>query len=258
MKCKFCGEELGEEAKFCVKCGKNLLVEEEENTDNKICPKCKEVRNKESRFCSKCGYDYQKVKKNKNSLIIISAIVAIVLVLGGGTGYILYQKSVEKALYEKQLAEQLAEEAARQEVILTYQEKAKEIYITIKNSQSNFEGIGLMYDACSDIDVGILGPSFFISYVRDLCKKEITEEENRKEEIELLYSELESIGCEEEEILDLEKALDDYYLAYSEWYNLLIEGEFEPSEFASKNTESKNDFESKYLTIQTMIDGLNL
>lgn len=58
VKCKYCGEILNSNAKFCVNCGKPVL------NDNQVkCPNCNEITPK-GKFCSFCGAPLVKTCRN--------------------------------------------------------------------------------------------------------------------------------------------------------------------------------------------------
>lgn len=90
------GHEVGDNVKFCPKCGAEII-------DNcaKYCAKCGNERKGTEKFCSQCGTPYgqsptsnaaeTKVRQDKSSKkgILISAVVAIIALLGGAAWYFL-------------------------------------------------------------------------------------------------------------------------------------------------------------------------
>lgn len=61
IKCKTCGEENNAGAKFCAKCGKNVLL-------NVVCPKCENKTSANAKFCDKCGYSLAEILKIETQL----------------------------------------------------------------------------------------------------------------------------------------------------------------------------------------------
>ena len=59
MKCKVCGQELKNGAKFCVKCGTKVEIEEQNASfrkdDEQRCSVCGKSLKPGAKFCSKCG-----------------------------------------------------------------------------------------------------------------------------------------------------------------------------------------------------------
>lgn len=51
MQCPHCGQTVSENAKFCGKCGKRILAENE-----RLCDHCEKIAGKEHIYCPFCGY----------------------------------------------------------------------------------------------------------------------------------------------------------------------------------------------------------
>ena len=258
MNCRFCGAEVEEGAKFCQKCGKNL----EEVSDKKNCPKCGSELEKDAKFCLKCGYSMEKKAAGNGKKKLIIGIVALIAVIciGGGIGVVVHQKAVEKERYEQELAaerERQEAERARQELINAYGAKAMELNNAINGTENNFNLLSSMYYTSTGINTGLLGPDFFTDYVEGLCSSEINTEKDRKREIDKIYTELQDIGCDEEEVKELKKAMEDYYYAYCERYSFLVEGDFSVNNFKAKEETSKKDFTDKAAVVKSLIRNVN-
>lgn len=258
MKCIFCGSEVEADAKFCPKCGKNIR----EASDKKKCPKCGSELEKDAKYCLKCGYKLEgKAAGNgKKKLIIGIAALIVVICIGGGIGVVVHQKAVEKERYEQELAaerERQEAERARQELIKAYGAKSMELNNAINCTENNFHLLSTMYDTSTEINTGLLGPDFFTDYVEGLCSSEINAEKDRKREIDKIYTELQDIGCDEEEVQELKKAMEDYYYAYCERYSFLVEGDFSINNFKAKEEASKKDFADKAAVVKSLIRNVN-
>lgn len=286
MKCMFCGEEMEENAGECPACGMPVPVDTEE-VIKKICPNCKAENGNESRFCNKCGWDFEQKqtakklcpkcgieldddvkfchkcgydllksggKKRKKKLPLIIVIVLIVVIAGGGTAYYLHQKAV----YEAEQEAIREAERQRQELIKAYELKAVELNDEINAAQTNFYLLSTMFDTSTDLNSGLLGPSFFTSYAHGLCASEINEEKNRKRDIDNLFEELNAFECEEAEVQELKEAIEDYYYSYTERYDLLVEMNFSTYTFSSLDAASKSDFDTKGSAVKEIIQDLNL
>ena len=76
MKCENCGNEVREGAKFCSKCGSNILQQEDhsgkhnvhETKTEKRCVNCGNVLREESKFCPKCGSSTLEQKEDVSTL----------------------------------------------------------------------------------------------------------------------------------------------------------------------------------------------
>ena len=283
MVCKNCGAEINDDSSFCLKCGQPI----ENDTGKKICPKCGNEVDKDSQFCNKCGFDFDvnkstktcpscganienealfcnkcgfnfkqakpKKKINKSVLIIAIAIVLFVAGVGGYLAYSAHQRAVAQALYE----EEQAKERERQKLIYSYQCKAKEIYDEIKGCGSNFNMLDSMFDLSTDTNGGLLGPSFFVNYTKSLCSSEISTEKTRLRTLNTLVQELESIDCNEVEIQELKPAITEYYEAYKERYDLLIEGNFTSYTFDNLNSSTKKNLSDREKTVGDMLKDID-
>lgn len=277
MKCVYCGKEIEDDSKFCVSCGNPIV-----SNAKRICPKCNDEIELGSRFCNKCGWDIEKLQERtrkcprcgtpmeksakyclkcgynsspkKNSTAHISIVlVIIVLVCGiGGTGVYLHQKAVREA-YEAELEA----ERQRQESIHAYQAKAIELYNAINTAKSNFYVLSSMFSTSTQMNTGLLGPSFYTSYVEGLCSSELAEEKTRKRTIDDLYTTLNEIDCNEMEISELKIAIEDYYAVYCDRYDLLVNLNFEPINYKSKEKTSKSQFDNKFSTVQDSINKID-
>lgn len=253
MICKFCGTEMDEDALFCLKCGKKIEQFSEQNSEEtKKCPKCGAMVASDDRFCLKCGYSMKTRRKKKPIGLIAVIAVVILLVAGGGTAFYVHQK-LEREAYEAALAA----ERQRQAEIQAFQEKSIELFDAINASKANFNIMSTMYSASTEMNTGLLGPSFFTSYVEGLCSGELSEEKNRKREIDKLYDSWKELECNEEEIKELRNVIDNYYFSYSDRYSLLVEGDFSIYTFDSEEKASSSDFSSKYSEAQNEIDNID-
>ena len=72
VKCKNCGEEVKDEAKFCHNCGSEIIVEEEDLTGTKYCSNCGFEMPKTTKFCPECGTPTDKAPATVNSTVIKS------------------------------------------------------------------------------------------------------------------------------------------------------------------------------------------
>ena len=77
MKCENCGNEVREGAKFCSKCGSNILEQQEDHSGKhnvhetkteKRCVNCGNVLREESKFCPKCGSSTLEQKEDVSTL----------------------------------------------------------------------------------------------------------------------------------------------------------------------------------------------
>ena len=77
MKCENCGNEVREGAKFCSKCGSNILEQQEDHSGKhnvhetkteKRCVNCGNVLREESKFCPKCGSSTVEQKEDVSTL----------------------------------------------------------------------------------------------------------------------------------------------------------------------------------------------
>lgn len=84
MKCKICGAENSEDAKYCKICGSELEIEvfEEEKAKGKVCPKCGAINSDDSNYCKVCaaklGYPSVFSPNEKNDSATSSLVVAII------------------------------------------------------------------------------------------------------------------------------------------------------------------------------------
>lgn len=94
MKCKSCGRELSDSAKFCNFCGKPLEIDPVQ-----ICPKCGMLTEENQCFCAQCGAEItipnsnipsessdsklEKKKGPKTALLAITALVAVICIAVG-------------------------------------------------------------------------------------------------------------------------------------------------------------------------------
>ena len=248
MNCIHCGAEIDDDARFCLKCGKP--IENDNGVNVKTCPKCGALMESDALFCTKCGHG-EKGKKKPIGLII-PIVIVVILVVTGGTGVYMHQKA-EREAYEVQLAA----ERQRQAEIHEFQKKSIELYDAINGAKSNFNLMSTMYSTSTELNTGLLGPSFFTSYIEGLCSSELTAEKSRKREVDSLYSEFSNLKCNEEEISELKKVMDNYYYAYEDRYELLVEGDFSVYSFSSEDKASSSDFDEKSKAAEQEINNID-
>ena len=252
MKCIYCGNENADDAKYCNKCGEDLTAVKRK------CPRCGTENEKDSQFCFKCGFDFiPKKKKGKGFLI---AIVVVVIAAAGAGLFSYQQQKIKQQQLEQQKIEQqkIEAEQKRQELISLYETKAGELYTAINAASSNFNTISYMFGLSTEMNTGFLGPSFYTDYVKGLCASELSEEKERKSDIDEINSELNAIECNEIEIENLKKASDRLYLSYCDRYNLVIEMNFSINNFSMLNTESEKDFGEKLEKTKEIIEELGI
>ncbi|MCC8023706.1 MAG: zinc ribbon domain-containing protein [Clostridium sp.] len=279
MKCWNCSAEIEDDSKFCLKCGKPL--EKDKKTEEiRKCPKCGTEVDAESRFCNKCGWDFENdatqsrkcsrcgavMEKDakyclkcgystltrKNKLPIIIAIIVVLGIGISGTTFYLNQKAKQEA-YEAELKA----ERERQELIHSYQSKAIELFDAINGAKTNFNLLSTMFATSTELNTGLLGPSFFTSYVEGLCSSELSAEKTRKRTIDELHESLKKIQCNETEVENLKGVVEDYYFSYSDRYDLLVNINFTVSNFSSKEKFSVSDFNAKYQDAQEIIKEID-
>lgn len=246
--CPQCNVEVNENSKFCNKCGWNFATQ---SGQKQMCPKCGEKLKENAKFCDKCGYNLSK--KKRKAVLPIIIVLAIILGVGvSGTAYYMHQKA-EKEKYEAELEAKREAERKRQDLIHTYQSKAIELYAAINGAKKNFDVLSTMFSTSTEMNAGFFGPSYFTSYVEGLCSSEITTEKSRKREIDDIFEELGKVECDEEEIQELKSTIEDYYYAYCDRYDLLVNINFTVSNFSSKENTDKTNFNSKFSAVQKEI-----
>lgn len=247
--CPRCKANNAENAIFCNKCGWDFTTD---HSGKSRCPKCGAEYDTGDKFCLKCGY---KLEKNIGKRItIIVGIVLVLALVGGATGYYMHKKAV----YEAEQEALREAEQQRQEQILAYQTKAIELYDDIRKGAEHFNMLSMMYTMA--INQGnsntLMGTSFFVSYVEGLCSSEISTSESRNREIESVFAELNALECSEPEVDNLKKAIENYYYAYSERYELLVDGEFTASNFESKDTSSDVNYSAALKAASTEVSAI--
>lgn len=213
MNCKYCGAEVEADSKFCTKCGKSIMKETLVECDD---PKCTN----------------HETKKKKIQITAIAVIVLLIIGVGGTVFYI-HQKAIKEA------------EMQRQAEIDLFQEKSIEIYDSINKAETNFNLMSAMYSTSTEMSGGLLDSAFYTSYVKGLCSSEITEEKSRKKEVDEIYYDWKNLDCNEDEIEELKNAIEDYYNAYLNRYNLLVETDFSVYSFASDEKTNSTNFNNK-------------
>lgn len=222
MNCRYCGAEVEEDSKFCAKCGKNIMKEPLVEFDDQ------KGRNHET-------------KKKKIQITVI--VVIVLLIIGvGGTVFYIHQKAIKEA------------EMQRQAEIDLFQEKSIEIYDSINKAETNFNLMSAMYSASTEMSSGLLDSAVYTSYVKSLCSSEITEEKSRRKEIDEIYYDWKNLDCNEDEIKALKNAIEDYYDAYSNRYNLLVETDFSVYSFASDEKIDSTNFNDKKSAVKEEIN----
>lgn len=253
MYCRFCGEDILDDAQVCKSCGKSM----DADLQKKVCPQCGRELEQEAKFCLKCGYGVSgtsSVKKKKIPLALIMSVLIIAVGAGGGVAYYLQQQAVQQALRE----DELEKEQQRQELIASYQSKAIEIKNAIDDTSFNFLLFSQMYESESEslITTKYFGEAVYKAGVERNVASQLSEEKTRKREVDSLYEELNKIGCEEEEIQELKTAIQEYYFSYCDRYTLLVEMDFTLTNFVSKNNVSESDFDSKATVVEDIVNKL--
>lgn len=133
--CKNCGNELGDNAKFCSKCGSKYeeVVNEKPNRDK--CPGCGSTLEKEEEFCTKCGTpvgmqneaDSEKRKIEKATDILTVGITQAGTAVADGI-----DKGKEKFNEYQNLSEEEKREK-KQQCIDSAKEKSAEFADDVKN-----------------------------------------------------------------------------------------------------------------------------
>lgn len=237
MKCIKFGEELAEEALYCLKCGskqgeqkENIIVKSENISDEiKVCSKCGATLDDEAEFCHNCGYNVKTGRKvsNKKKIWIPILIAISILVIGGGTAFIIYRKNAAA-----EAARQA--ELARQAEIIEYCLKCESLLNQINESSSNFEVLNTMFSTSVDLETSwLMSTDDYINYSVSLCTSEISEERTRKVNIDGIYKEIQELGCDEPEIQELKDCVNSTYSSYVSLYNVLVLQQFAASSYKS-------------------------
>lgn len=258
--CPHCNAEQSQESGFCKRCGWNF---ETNSMPHKYCQKCGSELKVDGKFCNKCGYDLlskPEAGKKKRILPIVVAAVLIVGTIAGGTAYSYYmhQKDVKEAKEAQEAYEAVLEalreaERQRQEFIVSYQKKAIAVRDAIQEAKTNFSLMSAMFATSTEPSDSLFGSSFYTAYAERLCSGQMAAEKTRKIEIDKLYKELDAMKCNEKEVQELKKAMEDYYHSYCDRYDLLIEMDFSTSEFDLKESSSSSDFSTKEKTVNKIV-----
>ena len=75
--CGKCGTQLSEGAKFCPKCGEEIIKNcgNELNEREKFCPKCGAQMSNKAKFCPKCGHHFEKYAVNETNSTVSNDIL---------------------------------------------------------------------------------------------------------------------------------------------------------------------------------------
>ena len=234
--CPKCGAENKCDAKFCNKCGSEF---HDGQTEKNRCPRCGEAYESGAKYCLKCGYKFQRHTTRKRVYLIL---LVFVILLGGFTILNYRHEKEVQAKYEAEQKELREKEEKRQEEIATYQEQAKKLYSDMVDTGGNLDTLSMMYGMAVEKDTDLLGPSFFISYVEGLCAQEISDEKDKRRNIDQEIEGLRKLNCSEPEVENLDKAIDDFYNAYCERYDLLVGEDFSAINFKSKDNTCKDRY----------------
>jgi len=87
---------------------KNDQTDEEQKINDispeNFCPECGTIRASENSICIHCGYDPQELKKNNTKTILIrTAIIILLLVIGLGIGFPFYQQYAKRTQIKEDL-----------------------------------------------------------------------------------------------------------------------------------------------------------
>lgn len=270
LKCPTCknGMDDGNESiAWKCSCGKMSMVrlrEFGENVDdlpksnNLIkCPECGKELIASAKFCNICGCPINKPTKRKGInremiLFLILFVITIIIIVAGG----LYFEKVQRKEEQRIVAE--INEKERQEFINEYCLLGQELYEEITSAKIDFNVLSSMFDTSSDLNAGLLRPTFFTDYVRGLCADNIINEKNIKLSIDRIKSDLEGLECEEPEVQELSVAIEDLYSAYIERYNLLVEGDFSANNFHNLDKTSKKNFDEKLTVVEQILLSFDL
>lgn len=261
MKCPFCGECVEEDAVFCTKCGKKIADDKTESpvketevqsVEVKRCPKCGKELKVSDEFCDACGEKINKShSKKKKGIPIIIAVIIIVLLAGGATGVIFKIRADKKAA-------ELAE-IARQEEVKDYCEKCKELVAEIQKSNTNFDILNTMFDAASEMDgTYLMTKQDYIDYCASLCLGEINEERNRKSTVDTLYNDILENRCKDSDVAELSDAVDNYYSAYKDMYDLLVLQKFSATSYKISFSELKSRMDDANQKYNVTINSLSV
>lgn len=73
-----------------------------------------------------------------------------------------------------------------------------------------------------------------------------------------LYGELELVGCNEVEVEELKEVIEDYYDAYVERYEVLVEMKFNTWDFSTKDSASKLFFTSSKNAVENVVGSIEI
>lgn len=239
--CPNCNAEIEKEARFCKKCGWNFEMEQ---TYQRTCHQCGSDLEENALFCPRCGKKTDGKKKVAKTKAVVVIIIILLVVAASFFG--VYQWSAYK------------KECQRQELIVSYQQKAIELSNAIGEAESNFILLSTLFGTSTEMSTGFIGPSVYTAYAEGLCSLEINEEKRRKKDVDQLYSELELVGCNEAEVAELKKVIEDYYDAYVERYEVLVEMKFTTSDFSTKDSSSKSVFTSAKSAVRNVVDSIKI
>ncbi|WP_458452920.1 zinc-ribbon domain-containing protein [Methanobrevibacter sp.] len=94
VNCQNCGFEIDDEAKFCKKCGSEIVIETKESNEFKFCSNCGFKMDENIKFCPECGTSASGVPQTTNAAVSNadknSALAAILsfLIIGLGQIYL--------------------------------------------------------------------------------------------------------------------------------------------------------------------------
>lgn len=139
---------------------------------------------------------------------------------------------------------QQQKEQERQELIQEYINGSSELLESLNQSSKNFEQIGLMFKYSAKLNNAVIGDGFLTDIAKGLSKAERTEEEERNKEIKKKVEDLNTLDCNEAEILEFKESVGDFYNSYNDLYVLLVDVNFKAAEFVELYSEYELNFKN--------------
>lgn len=225
------------------------------------CLNCGEENEGNAKFCFKCGHEViekELPKKNRKKVIafLCGAVILVMIVVAIFVHQIVTQNRLERERIEAEIESKIEAEKARKEKIALYISDCKELFDLMEGSSENFEMLGVMYDTSTNLkETGFLSRDYFNMYVADLCSEEIEQEKETKERIDETYKKITNSTCEEE-IIELQQNIVNLYNDYESIYDLLINQSFSNINFTSLYTTEKENYEESIKAVERMLRDL--